>query len=363
MKKEKILEIFYKEVIEEARIGSVDCYSIFNTIFRTIIEGKVITECELNNEYLLIPTLVIKNKDRFDNNLIKYVELALDFYKGNFIDLPNNLDSEKIYIKSIETLLWSDATSEDFLNPEDYLIKKIHFISDQTFVNDNFIDSFNTSLGTLSYTIKKDKIFNETPYYMEFKINDDTLPLVRYGIHNNEAYIYAIHNKTKNRSKLLNRSLYKVNKGIDFDEEKNIKDITPSTLLSALLAISLLKSKGINKIIIPSFLPVRWNAKEIMYLKKANYKVKEGYDKEKIIEQLTDSQQKHIDIQKNLTDKFLRTFMRLDYHFSNINIISIPFMNSIDMHIEVSDEFECNNKLLEELYTSFHKQKNYKKIL
>lgn len=349
---DQVLDIFYNEIIPEAAKGRIECFFTYNTIFDTIIEDVPITKIEVTYPGVLAPTLIIKNKAEFNQLLYEYVILAYEFYKEN--DSEESLGKD--YLKSIMTLLWSDATSVDFANPEKYIRRRINFIKDQTLLSAPDY-SFETSIGTLKVRVHKEQIYNETPYYVEFLIDDYPLPLVKCGISNGTAYIYAIQNSKLPRDKKLNRALYKVNEGIDLSKEEddniihpeNLKGITPSTLLSASLIISLLKSLGIKDIVIPVLLITRWNAKEIAtYLKSYNY------DADGVEEYLDSSREKHDIIQRNLSDKFIRTFRRLEYHFSNIEITAIPFIDDVDMHIEVEDTMECNNPLLKEMYLLFN---------
>ncbi len=350
----QVLDIFYNEIIPEAAKGRVECYFTYVIIFDTIIEDEPVTKIEVTYPRVLAPTLIIKNKDRFNELLYEYVMLAYDFYKES-----DSKNFDKIFLKSIMALLWSDATNVDFANPEQYIKRRIDFIKDQTLLSIPDY-SFDTSIGTLRVKVNQEQIYNETPYYVEFSINGYPLPLVKCGISNGTAYIYAIQNSKLPRDKKLNRALYKVNEGIDLSKEEddnikhpeNLKGITPATLLSASLIISLLKSLGIKDIVIPVLSITRWNIKEIdAYLKSLSYE--EG----RAEEFLTDSCKMHDIIQRNLSDKFIRTFRRLEYHFSNIEITAIPFINDIDMHIEVGDNMECNNPLLKEMYQCFNDSK------
>ena len=120
-----VLDIFYNEVIKEAREGKVEAYFTYNILFNTLIDDKLINiENDINGR-LLIPTLKIKNKNLFNDLLIEYTKQAYKFYKSNKYE---ELD-EHDYIKTILTLLWSNATSEDFENPLSFLKKRISFLT------------------------------------------------------------------------------------------------------------------------------------------------------------------------------------------------------------------------------------------
>lgn len=354
-----ILEIFYNEIIPEASFGKVEAFFTFNIGFNTIIEQQKITDNNIKVLQTLIPTLIIKNKDKFNKLLFEYTSKATEFYGNIFYRTEytkNSPNYKSEYLKSVISLLWSNATSEDFANPCEYIYKRINFFNEHNIFADNL--SIETSIGKITFEIKKDLIFNETPYYMQFKIDDNPLPVVRYGISDDKAYIYAIQNITKiTRDKKLNRAMYKVNEGLDVKSEytdniehpENLIGVTPSTLISATLAISLLKRNGINHIEIVPYLPERWNAKEIAFYRSSKNQLNSE-------EYLTLQHNKHLEIQRNLTDKFLRTFRRIEYHFEGIEITSYPFITSENMIMEIGDNLKSNNPLLLELYNSLNKE-------
>ncbi len=343
---QEVLEIFYNEIIPEAEEGRIDCYFIYNIMFSTIIEDKRLTNA--NKDGLFIPTLIVKNKKEFDNLLVSYMNIATLFYKKEKREEENEHD----YIKKVMALLWSNATSEDFINPCYYLRKRIEFMNMNIDAKE-----YNTSLGKINIDLRKNSISNETPYYLNITIDDNMMPMVHLGVYRNKLYIYGVQNKSEERSKKLNRALYRVNEGLPVDEPtdnidhpENLRGVTPSTLVSLLLAILCFHNLGIEEVVAPVWLPVRWNAKEIMYDYKAEYLLKRGGDKDALEQELKNSRNKHIEIQRNLTDKFIRTFRRLEYHMSNMKVTALPLVDDEELHMVVDGSLECNNSLLKELY-------------
>ena len=56
-------------------------------------------------------------------------------------------------------------------------------------------------------------------------------------------------------------------------------------------------------------------------------------------------------IQQNLTNKLIRTFLRLGCHYNNMDVLSFPFELDSCLHIGINDnEMECNNTLLYKTY-------------
>lgn len=121
---EKILDIFYDNIIYEAQKGRINCLTYYNMVFSTnILEENKNYECLIDDDNLLIPTLIIKNKQLFDELLIEYVDKAMNFYDiDNFdneildykaYDVTDKICQEKV----IMTLLFANATYEDFNDP------------------------------------------------------------------------------------------------------------------------------------------------------------------------------------------------------------------------------------------------------
>lgn len=357
-----ILEIFYNNVVPEAMNGRISCLSYYNIAFSTeIVDEGVRYSCNIDDEGLLIPTLMIKNKSEFDRLLVEYVNLAMSFYDDSNFD--DEILNYKLYDKEmgickekvIMSLLFANATIEDFNNPIDFLKRRIDFIYNDLSGNYDFgyMDMFK---GDLSLSIEKDIINNETPYQMIIKITsmnseEFIFPKIKFGISDGIVYIYAIQNKmNKDNSfcKKINRCLYKVGEGYtdtdSYEGEENLKDITASFLVSLNMAISYLYNNGYNNIIVPSLLVERWNAKRISNLLKIRMKKMDDNSAKEII-----NNQDYI--QQNLTNKLIRTFLRLGCHYNNMDVLSFPFELDSCLHIGINDnEMECNNTLLYNTY-------------
>lgn len=361
----EILDIFYNEVVPEAQNGIIDSYFVINILFDTVVEGRRLTTATEKYPSCLPPTLMINNKNEFDRLLVLYVELAQKNYPSFLNELifaqksGEEIDVSHDFIKSLLAVLWGNATSYDYINPCDFLRKRIAFLQNELMPS----MQVESPIGQIAIKTKKEEnCALETPLYLDIQINGNEMPRVYYGIFNNQVYIYAIQNKSKKeRDKKLNRSLYKVNEGIDLNLEpfdnianpENLRGITPATLLSAVIALSFFKNSNYDRFIIPTFLISRWNAKEIANYHKIVKIVNE--EQEYIFKTLVDDTiSKHEIIQRNLSDKLIRTFRRIDYHFSNINVASMPFIESDDLLIYVDDNLECNNPLLKGIYESIN---------
>lgn len=368
-----ILNIFYNNIINEARNGDIDSFFHFNILFRTeIVEKNIILDTKSDFDNLLVPTLKISRKEEFDRLLIEYVTLAMDFYSDD--NFPSEILNNKMYDeekrickeKMIIASLFANFSIEDFNNPCEYLKRRIDFFKN-TCEKDIDIGYSNILKGELSARIEKDKIYNECPYQFSISAKDEQdisyiFPSIKFGISEDKVYIYAIQNgKDKDNSKRINRALYKTGEGFDsavdnFDifGSGNLKDVTSSFLVALNIFIAYMYSTGIKKIVVPSILIERWNAKELANNKKKNFGIiNEDKFKEK--------EEEHEDIQRNLTEKLLRTFLRLKAHYSNIDILNYPMEDDTSLQLEVENMENCNNSLLEETSNLVFEQS--KKIL
>lgn len=206
----EILDIFYNQIIKEAATGRVDCSVMYNILFSTNLEDKISIDSEPVVDNLLIPKLRISDKKRFDELLLKYVLLAMDFYKESpflkFISEGGVLQDDIKYAKekTLMTTLWSNATFEDFNDPCMFLNNRIAYLEDKKLgalqgrrVELGFSEALN---GNLYIEINKSDFNNETPYFIRiYLLSGDNeiydFPNTYLGIKDNEACIYAIQGK------------------------------------------------------------------------------------------------------------------------------------------------------------------------
>lgn len=375
------ISVFYDEIINEASTGRVDCFFMMNLLFSTYLkeENKTIEAKKDDDGRYLIPTLVIKNKESFNKLLTEYLTLArtkydlTKYYEAlEFSDIKNH---EQVINKLILTILWANATYDDFSDSEEFLRKQISFLKDNTFseYNEPTIIGYSEMLGGyVEIENISEPILNETPNSLKISLVEPetnekyTFPLVRYGIKDGKCYIYAVQKNKKfdidnNFKKKVNRKLFKIGENFDTKndtyenyKEGNLKDVSASFVVASNIALGLLSSKGINDIVVPSILIERWNAKE------KNIIVRSGREENKE-EYIETNKDEHNEIQRNLTEKLLRTFLRIISHNNTFEVMSYPFDIDSSLHIRTSPELDCNNSLLNETFLIGEKV-NSKKI-
>ena len=375
------VNIFYDEIINEASTGRVDCFFMMNLLFSTYLkeENKTIEAKKDDNGRYLIPTLVIKNKERFNKLLTDYLNLAKSkydltkYYEAlDFSDIKNH---EQVINKIVLTTLWANATYDDFSESEEFIKRQIAFLKDDTFskYNEPTIIGYSEMLGGyVEIENISEPILNETPTSLKISLIEPetneryTFPLVRYGIEDGKCYIYAVQKNKKfdeenSFKKKVNRRLFKIGENFDTKndtyenyKEGNLKDVSASFVVASNIALGLLSSEGINDIVIPSILIERWNAKETNILVRS--------EREKNSEEYIDTNKdEHDQIQSNLTEKLLRTFLRIVSHNKTFEVASYPFDIDSSLHIKTSPELDCNNSLLNETFLIGEKV-NSKKI-
>ena len=186
------------------------------------------------------------------------------------------------------------------------------------------------------------------------------LPTISYGITNEndkkECYVYSILNPKEKKdmsdeeirfNKKINRLLYKVNGGVKEAEEldnglfsyENISDVSPSAVVSLLVFLMLLKEKGITKIKAVPYLPLRYLSRDMMA------KEKTGERRDELLE-------RNLMIQKNVTDKFIRTFFRAAYHLDDSEVVLMPYEMDECLHFRIGSNMKTDNVLLNEAVES-----------
>lgn len=363
-----ILELFYNVVAKEASTGRVDCNMMYNVLFETKINNRFLyksPEKVKENHSFFIPTLEIKNIEEFNEVLLEYYEKSKIFYKGK-------INKEDDFDKTILTLLWNNATEDDFKNPINYIRRYISFLDkpfdlDSEYRNIGYSDLLESDI---EIALKEEPIHEETPYGLYIRSTKEgfyyDFPIIRLGIHDNKAYIYAVqqdkikkeeNDRNYEYQKKIHRKLFKVNDGFEKETEidninnpENLTGISPSALVALSICFSKLEEMGIQEIIVPTFLPVRYNAKEMSFIYRRKSMIGKGYDVEKVNDSIHDLIEKHEQIQRNLSDKLLRNIRRIEYNFENVELESYPYEYDCNSHIRLDEYSDCNNKLLKEMY-------------
>ena len=350
-------DIFY-EIIDEAKDGYVvidgEKWPIgFNTM---IYENGICKKENYNDNN--ISTLYIKDEVGFFKLLQEYIDL--EFSKRRKCIPFYGEDAEKNYTKFLISYLMVNASTEDFVNSKNYIRKMIDFLNDNTF--NNLCGGISMQLGGVfegcNIRVKNSiqSVMMETPNKMEISIESDdgefsySLPTISYGISDlygkKECYLYSILNSKQNDdmneeekkfSKKIWRKLYKINDGVS-EGDNDISDISrvsPSAVLSLTIFLTLLNSVDISDVKGVPYLPLRYFSRDVMA------KEKSGEQREELLE-------RNLRIQGNVTDKFIRTFLRAAYHFDDCDVVLLPYEIDECVHFKIGKSLKCNNQLLDD---------------
>lgn len=374
-----IEEIFFNQVLPNLKNGSIEI-----PIYNTNSNGDIFTFNVLVDAYDETSPyyLCIQDKEKLVNSLYEYMQIMLS--NDSSINKQNIYDKIKYYL----TLVWVNATYEDLRNPVRFIQKYIDFNNNPLF-EDEFtyasnIESLNDA--DIDVIIKREPANMETPYSFNAQINlfdngkenNYYLPSICYGISGDICYIYSIQNSGMFASnpgfeKKIKRLLYKMNENVssheseDFKEYKrlekqgnnmedefypeNISDVSVSAILALTVFMDSLNDMNIKNIKVVPFLPIRYKNRKSEYEKKYQLKLKQ-LKVDEIKELKQNLEEKRLLIQSNLTNKFIRDFMRLKHHFNGIGILSYPM--EVDEYLSINiNNMEChNNKLIENILSN-----------
>jgi len=364
-----MLDCFYNEIIKEAATGYIDCDFFIPICFgtRELVNNELV-DITIAREFpnAMVPTLIIKDREKLNSSIIRYISLAKEFYKDDkrLMDVTNK---EKYIIAS----LLSNVLVNDFNDFNNLFERNSKFLEDKSLeefenpVNIGYVDKLKSNVIV---KIEKQSIVEESPYGMKISLADDNdeiiykFPTIRFGIDNNKAYIYAVQQEDTVENKKIERLLRKVGEGFDeknsekdeIENPENLYSVSPWSLVALSIFIPIIKNyTNVDEFVAPYFLINRFNAVEISYeILKEKYKDNMKDERIKtILQKKEESVNNHDDLQRNITDKFIRNFRRLDYHFGNIDVDMFPLEQDSMIHFSVTNQLECNNSLLKEVYT------------
>lgn len=354
MSKDELFDMFINEIAGNKEVNIQDF--VYNVALNYDItdpkfEGK---KCVIDES---LPSIHINNVELFKQKLEEYIK-AVSSRKGVMQDMP--FEESRDRIKYLAAMLFTNATAEDFEFPYGYIDKYIAATKDESFWDlkeEKSICKLKTFKDANLKVMSKDQsIFLETPQRLQFslsKVMQDgkeytvSLPSVSCFCYEDGKEkvlnIAAIQNKRVDNDKerdifekQVNRQKFKLNAGVDKEEQ----DVEPLAILSLATTICLAKERGITKVKMPDFMPMRWYAKELANEKKSRNKNLN----------LEDLKEEQIRIQTNITDKFLRNMMRINEQLGLVDITNIPAGMGDYLECRITDKQVDNpNDILKEI--------------
>lgn len=354
--KQMIIDTFFKKVAGRnlVDIGNKTYYMPINYITD---EREVITHSEA-------PAIDLRNNNlqAFADALEEYVREYFRSEKYWANPIANCQSNEDRLVHAIATL-WLNATKEDYEKPMNLVKRYTNFVKDNTFGEfyDGVIINKVQTLKNCSIEIRKEEQeeFQETPDAIVFtikvegedgKIQEKRLPRIAYGISDGIAYIYGIQGYRDEKDlstemKKVNRSRYQVNNMENIPEGyKNVyAKQEPYAYISLFTFLCMLKQKGITKVIMPDFLPLRYEGKELGMLAKAREVAEQletetasKREKREFLKKIESELNNHQRIQYTITNKFLAYMSRLECDVPGIEIKQTPDENQLGLVADIS---------------------------
>lgn len=126
----------------------------------------------------------------------------------------------------------------------------------------------------------------------------------------------------------MDREFYRLNK--DIPEEEGL-EVMPAALASLAITLTILKEAGVKKVVVPGNLPLQWQFHQFLDV---------------FLETTSDLERIHT----NMTDRFLRTFIRAESLIPGFKIINYPDSPELQLEAIIDESlWESKNSLMSEL--------------
>lgn len=333
----------------------IDAYSYdymkeFITLPIVVDGNRVIINPNGEGTNTYIPQAIIDNAVEFENIIFSFQEAVTDPLVTKNFSFKEKRRTLEYYL---ESQMFS-ASNSDFDDIGRFFKKRISFLYDRTFEEfscDSPVEIGQLDDGKSIYVSREyggEMYYYETPYLMQFWIGNDEnmvkLPRVRYAIETDDngkriVHIYAAHGHKKNNGKTeYEKKVDETLWGISFRSNNNIDVYRPALFVLSLF-MGMLRAEGIVDVMVPDMIYPRWIGHE------AAGKL---------------TPKKNVEIQHNLTNRFLTTFLNLEEQFCVPGVepneqpfVITSFPNDIDsyMHISLRGELMASEPHLEKAYS------------
>jgi len=371
---------FYELMFDDNEIPNIsfdfkeeEARNFINKIILENIEFKISEKNQIFNAINNIdynnPVIEVNDYKLFFFAVNKYIYTLYNTYINNcYKDENKALFSFQLALKYI----WLRMTPDDFKNPENFILKNIKMLEDDT-----FNDYYNTN-GYIGDIDKEHSIyfknriastFDEESKEIEFFVGSkyldiNYLPTVRYGIYTigdkKICEIGSIQNKVPvddTKLDIVDDIRRRLNKGIPGYLKQNVE---PKKLLSLLLFIKLLQENNVNEISVPSMYVLDYdfheiweqNRKDVFNSKWSDYLIK-LYPTEYMSE-LKEFEKKINKVEficQNKSSDYTRLFERLTYHIPDIKVLEYPGELSNYMKLSIP-KYNVTDELIRKLKKS-----------
>lgn len=250
------------------------------------------------------PILKVPNMETLIDEIERYLVFAEPFYRfqQNFFDL-----GDKSYRKKLIFDLFVSASPIDFENFIPYINHRKQFLTNNFKSNKRIVGQLEDS--NIIVQINKSASNLEAPYRFSISFSDEfydfVLPQINFGVDDKGIVnVFSIQNKKGKQenplAKRLDRKFRSVNKGVDSEDE--ISKVSPNALVALTIFTQFFNNFGFTDFLAVPYMPLRYDS-------HITSRINNHSSEEAEIE--ADR------IQYNVTNKFLNTFARYQYHFSN----------------------------------------------
>lgn len=352
-----LIRSIFNEIAIEARkseIKILDFDAIDGFYTQTIRLGFNIVENE--NTHDILPNLHIKNRDSFFNKLSEYVYISLNKYQ---------MDNTVANIKRIITSLLSNISEKEMLDLESYVDKYLSFITDNKISERIFeTDFIDLDIGSIKGETCIQTYHQETPYSFVSRFENVIdgeevkfyLPRISYGIKDNTCYIYAIQNKDRVKDEnecynsIIKKQIRSINSGV-----KKYRNVTPSFIIALSFFFAVLEKNGINDVFVVPHLPLREQNRRLVTEQKIKVETMGGrLSLEELENFKKELEEKRININQNVGEKFKNCFSRLQIHFEDLFLKGLNINDEIIYQINgmrTEQEFLKKIVLIEKEYS------------
>ena len=315
MEKE-LFDIFF-EIVEGAKIGKIPTALFYvQAGFETEIKDRF---CNVSGDGNHI--LYIDDFNQFMNTLKRYFEIVM-----NTDHMWFRVSEEKnhSYLRINLVYLLANMTPQDFQKPTEFVNRYIEFLNDRTFSQPMTMEY--APLDCKIHIERKEQpAGQETPYALSVTMEKEypegvahyTLPLIRYGVANNQLYLYAIQGKNnsdvteldRKLAKKANRHFYKMNRNC----REELQDVPLSFMFASTVLLKCMQEVGIEDMVVAKSLPLKLEMKKNVFGDMTKYRGLRP-SKLKALGVITNVEE----IEYNLTTRFMHVVERLQEQIHGI---------------------------------------------
>ena len=295
--------------------------------------AKLKTIPETYGLYTQSPVLEINNVNDFKTALFNFIKAFVN--KESSWTRPYDKNWMDIAVYSM-SMIWTNATNQDFSNPIDFLKRYTAFLT-QDQLEDLKEAKEDRSINGIKVWKQVSETFyeRETPHSYNLYITSEDgkriyFPSVCYGIQDDKAYVYAIHqihDKGKKNSEQLD-SIRRYIKG------RGVEPLGIATLMSF---IEECKKRGITKIIMPDNFIMQYTTKN----RQKESIINNLYGPTKIdkIDEFRQKNEEQLDSNQmaSLNNRLMSMFLISKYYSTGLKFLEIPGDVSDNLSVDIQN--------------------------